>query len=618
MATQVASLIALLKLDDSDFKRGVKDAKSNLSGLGGRISSVGANISSMGAKMTVAMAPIALGLGVAINKSKEFDSAMANVNAILGISGQKAKDLRQTLLDYGGTTRAGPQAVAESFYAIVSGVQDASTHMAILDAAVATSEAGQADLMATTSGLISVMNSYGFSADQASYASDVLTRTVGMGVLTMDELVTALPQVTGLANAMGIGLDDTAASLAYLTTQGYSASQSATFLKSMMTSMLNPTADLEAAINALGYESGEAMVAQEGLVGAYNMLKAYGGGSLAGLITSQEALQGAIALTGDAAGQFTTDFKTGIDGATESARAIQNEVAGWDNFNSRLSTVAITVGDRLAPILLNLLEEVVIPLIDNILSWIEDNPELANTIIMVAGAATLLGPILMGLGGIISVIGTGVSVATGAVGLFGSGLSLLLTPIGAVVAALGTLAVAYAKVKELSDQYWAAQALEEQAIASGRITREAAQQNRQNAVAGEIQNAAQSGNMGVAFGLNVIQNLGGFGDTGNAPMNQLPDPSTVTTPQMSFGGPQTLTPRAGGGRVNANQPYMVGEMGPEPFVPDRSGTIIPNDQMGGGGINIQSLTVYANDDAGGRQAARGFKQELELLKRQRG
>lgn len=45
--------------------------------------------------------------------------------------------------------------------------------------------------------------------------------------------------------------------------------------------------------------------------------------------------------------------------------------------------------------------------------------------------------------------------------------------------------------------------------------------------------------------------------------------------------------RASGGPVSGGSPYIVGEQGPELFVPGVSGTIVPNDAMGGG----QSVTV---------------------------
>lgn len=69
----------------------------------------------------------------------------------------------------------------------------------------------------------------------------------------------------------------------------------------------------------------------------------------------------------------------------------------------------------------------------------------------------------------------------------------------------------------------------------------------------------------------------------------------------SPGNFKPLTLRAFGGSVSDNTPYMVGERGPELFVPGGNGTIIPNSNMrgGGGGSNI-SVNVDArgsNDPA---------------------
>jgi len=52
--------------------------------------------------------------------------------------------------------------------------------------------------------------------------------------------------------------------------------------------------------------------------------------------------------------------------------------------------------------------------------------------------------------------------------------------------------------------------------------------------------------------------------------------------------------RANGGPVSAGTPYLVGERGPELFMPRTSGSIYPNDAMGMGGANI-----VVNVDAGG-------------------
>jgi tape measure domain-containing protein len=73
----------------------------------------------------------------------------------------------------------------------------------------------------------------------------------------------------------------------------------------------------------------------------------------------------------------------------------------------------------------------------------------------------------------------------------------------------------------------------------------------------------------------------------------------------NYGIPQ----RANGGSVASGSPYIVGERGPELFVPGRSGTIVPNDKMGRGGVN-----VIVNVDASGSKVE-GDEQEGKQLGR---
>lgn len=54
--------------------------------------------------------------------------------------------------------------------------------------------------------------------------------------------------------------------------------------------------------------------------------------------------------------------------------------------------------------------------------------------------------------------------------------------------------------------------------------------------------------------------------------------------------------RAGGGPVTANTPYLVGERGPEMFVPGSSGGIVPNHKMGGGQAVV--VNIHNHYDVG--------------------
>lgn len=73
-----------------------------------------------------------------------------------------------------------------------------------------------------------------------------------------------------------------------------------------------------------------------------------------------------------------------------------------------------------------------------------------------------------------------------------------------------------------------------------------------------------------------------------------------------FGGLPMLS-FANGGRPPTGKASLVGEKGPELFVPRRSGTIVPNDKLGGGSTNIN-----VNIDASGSSVQGDAQQSKEL------
>jgi len=73
---------------------------------------------------------------------------------------------------------------------------------------------------------------------------------------------------------------------------------------------------------------------------------------------------------------------------------------------------------------------------------------------------------------------------------------------------------------------------------------------------------------------------------------------TLTKPMVNaivsgLGG--TTTGQALGGAVNANQTYLVGEMGPELFVPREAGSIVPNNKLGGDVSVTNNINVGGGD-----------------------
>jgi hypothetical protein len=78
--------------------------------------------------------------------------------------------------------------------------------------------------------------------------------------------------------------------------------------------------------------------------------------------------------------------------------------------------------------------------------------------------------------------------------------------------------------------------------------------------------------------LNAIANIPGGG---GGSFQTGPSAGAITAPAQ-----QEPTPMQSGGSVFANKRYLVGEVGPELFVPQTSGQIIPNHAMGGNNVTI--------------------------------
>lgn len=111
----------------------------------------------------------------------------------------------------------------------------------------------------------------------------------------------------------------------------------------------------------------------------------------------------------------------------------------------------------------------------------------------------------------------------------------------------------------------------------------------------------------------AIQGTKSLGDAAKSILNDLSSSliklgvNTILSKIPGFGGLPILG-FADGGRPPVGKPSIVGEKGPELFVPKRSGTIIPNDKLAGGG----STNISVNIDASGSSVQGNEQQGKEL------
>lgn len=584
----------ILTLDDSQFTSRLSSARGGLSNLGSGLQSAGTRITRFGIGASLALAPVTLALRSSVNAYRDFEEAMVNAQAILGATTEDMALLNDEILAIGGASRAGPQQAAEAYFTIVSGVANATTHIDILSSSVALSEAGLADLSVTTEGMVAVMNAYRFEAEDAAFVSDVFTRTVQKGVGTMDEFVGAMAPLASLSNELGIGFDELGGATALLTASGKTASESATQLQSVMVAFLKPNQNMTDALELMGFESGQAAIATLGLQGAVDALSTAlddDVGKLTQALGRTEALQGALVLAGDGAEQFMNDFKDGAEGATVAAQLLQNatDAAKVDFFKSKMEELSIVMGEQLSNALADVQKKLT-PLIEDTIVWAKENPERVKDIIMMAGALVLLAGGLIIAGGLVTMLGTALIALTSPFIIAGALVLGGIYLLDELAKALG-----FEGVIDMFDRGLKAAGQLVVIFAIGvtkvfveivRVIREA------------MRRAADIVRFAVEGMTSTINSVGsgifGFGALGI--------PTGMATP---------VETKAVGGDFMAGQRMLVGEEGPELVQFPHAGTVIPNDQLGGG--DTFHITVIANDEAGGRAAGRSLKAELHTI-----
>jgi len=161
------------------------------------------------------------------------------------------------------------------------------------------------------------------------------------------------------------------------------------------------------------------------------------------------------------------------------------------------------------------------------------------------------------------------------------------------------------------------------AVAEGTKTAEQAFADFLRSIASMLMDAAkQMIAQYIAIGVaRMFAGVPGFGSPGNFEQNlgfggfSSPSPTAGIDFESIFG-------RANGGAVGAGRPYLVGERGPELFVPGAQGNIVPNNAMGSANVTVNVDASGSSVEGNAEQASQlgkaiGVAVQQELIKQKR-
>ncbi|MEE9548661.1 MAG: phage tail tape measure protein [Nitrosomonadaceae bacterium] len=155
--------------------------------------------------------------------------------------------------------------------------------------------------------LSSVINSYGFAAEQAATLSGKLFRTIDLGRVRGEEFANTYGRILVLASQLGVSFDEVNASVATLTISGLKYNEAATLTTNTMLKLIRPTDALKDLMADMGVASAEAGIQAFGFQGFLQKLRDEAGDTseALGLVFGRvRAIRGVMGLTGAATERY--------------------------------------------------------------------------------------------------------------------------------------------------------------------------------------------------------------------------------------------------------------------------------------------------------------------------
>jgi TP901 family phage tail tape measure protein len=385
----------------------LKEVENKFSKLGSKLTSIGSSLS-----MSVTAPILAIG-AVAANEFATVEKGLREINSLFGLTGEEAEKnfgmLSKVAEDASKELGILQSDVVPAMYNAISAGVPKENIFEFIKVAGNAAIGGVTDLNTSVDGLTSIINAFGLSMNQAEEVADSMFAAVQGGKTTFSELSDSIFNIAPAAAAAGVSFNEVNAAIATLTAGGTPTAVATTQIRAALTGLQRPSKELNAIFQKLGFETAQVAIEKKGLGFALDAVKKASNGSngeLQTLLGSTEAVAAANVLAGTGAAKFTAelDRQANSAGAASGAAAEINKSFGRELERTKVaaSNLGISLGATLAPALsgLNSIIEKSISFFSNL------SPRTQTVIVVFAGLAAAIGPILLGIGGIVGLIPT--------------------------------------------------------------------------------------------------------------------------------------------------------------------------------------------------------------------
>ena len=288
-------------------------------------------------------------IGISINAADRFDIAFREIATLTGQTSEALAEFRQDILDYASSSTQSIEQVTQAIYAAISGGVDYTDSLEIVTAAERLAVASKAQLGETLTGLVSTLNAYGETTDQAGRYSDVFFTIVRLGQTTLPELTSSLSRVTTTAVSGRVPFETLGAAVATLTAAGAPTSEAITRINAALAAILNPTAQARDLAEQLGIQFNAQALQSRGLQAVMQDVARATGGSaeqMFRLFGSTDAFNAVNILAITGADRFRNNLDAMRNAAGATSTAFNTMKDATDTLAQAFTVLGITLGDQ--------------------------------------------------------------------------------------------------------------------------------------------------------------------------------------------------------------------------------------------------------------------------------
>jgi len=417
--------------DTSGLKGALDKAGGIVTGFSTKISSIGKSAAIGGAAVTTAI----------VKTFKDFTAYETKLTDMAKVTDQSFEDIEDSIKGIdpilGNSTE-----LLEGYYNVISaGVTDPIEALDLLTTAFETGKAAHVEQASVVEGITKMMAGFEGVIESASEAADLMFSIEKSGQTTVAALIPVIGGLAKMSSDLAILPQEMAASVAVVTKTAGSTAEAATQYQAILSGLMKPTAAMTDAFKAIGenirgvgegYVYAGEMIKDLGFTDAMKAIQEHSdaaGVSIADLFGRKEAMIGFSALGAEG---FRTLDET-IVAVTEGVGGAQKAFDEWsetgaaaiDGMQNSFSNLSVAFGNTFAPMVQGFIDKIA-EMLPKIQEWVESHKPLVEAIGKIGVALAVGGPVLIGLGFLVTAI------------------TAIISPVGLVVIAIAALGVAWA------------------------------------------------------------------------------------------------------------------------------------------------------------------------------